>query len=76
MNAARRKEIEAYIAMYIDGYSGETVAAAMLRDLLDELDLREKQIAIAHHMLCQISGELGTIGNELEGIKSDSITTS
>ena len=70
MNAERRKEIESFIAVHT-GYSGKTVAAEMLREVLDELDLREKQIAIAHHMLCQISGELGTIGNELEGMKSD-----
>ena len=71
MNAERRKEIEELLAD-----EGLTQLGHAIAELLDELDLREKQIAIAHHMLCQISGELGTIGNELEGIKSDSITTS
>ena len=70
MNNERREVIEDAIrAPYPCDIGGHL--QKLLREVLDELDLREKQIAIAHHMLCQISGELGTIGNELEGMKSD-----
>ena len=69
MNVERRKEIEA--AANFSGSTPPQRLATMIRELLDELDLREKQIAICRHMLGQVSGELGTIGYELEGLKSD-----
>jgi len=70
MYAERRKEIEAAAD---DEYPEDIPLKLqdMLREVLDELDLREKQIAISRQLLGEIAGELGTFADELEGLKSD-----